>query len=228
MRTAFQVPNALAPADGVGPLYLPVLLDFRSVSTITFDLLEEQSGGVFDKAQSLYVENKNNLNPLILHFAGTDYELTVPAGAGGIFPVFTNGITQCVASTPVAASLQIQIAFVNVPMPLTQWGPITVNIAAVTATFEPTPMTLSDFSGNAGASAQVFPANAAALFRTVQNPATNINSIFLNFGGVAATDAGGSIEIPPGQSFTTGNTIDQTQWMIYAAAATPFTAKQGT
>jgi hypothetical protein len=227
MRTAFQVPNALAPADGVGPLYLPFELDFGAVSSIAFDLYEEQTNGVFDKAQCLYVDNKNNANAITFHFAGTDYEVTVPARAGGIFPIFTNGTTQCTVTTTTAAELVVPVAFVNVPMPLTQWGPITVNVANVTATFTPTVGVFNDASGNTGAgvSGVLFAANAAAIRRVVINPPTNIESIFINFGGAASSAL--TWPIAPGGIFDTETgPIDQTGWTIFAASAVPYIAKE--
>lgn len=221
IQPAFKTGMMLRPA--AHPIGLPVNLDFGTLAEVVFDLEREQTLGQIDFVQSIYVSNFDNADVLVITLPGGQI-IHVPAGAEGWFPVaaeFGKFIGKFV--TTAVPGLTIPIVLANVPVASQQWGPITVNIADVTATFTPTVGTFSNESGNAGASAQLFAANPAAIRRVVQNPASNINSIFINFGGAAADAT--TFEIPPGGKFDTETgPIDQTQWMIYAPAATPFVA----
>lgn len=220
-----QIFSGLAPVQG--PKCLGDTLDFSAVAQINLDLTQEETTGQIDYIQTLYVNNSDNLNALEFLFEGTNQLLTIPAGASGIWPVFVTGPVRCKVTTTIAANLLIPILWINVPMPLTQWGPQTVNIAAVTATFAPTVAAWNNFSGNtAVASAALFAAKANAKRRIVINPASNPGSLWINFGGVAAVTAPPSIEIPPGATFDSGATIDQTDWTIIAAAVMPYAAKE--
>lgn len=227
IKTGFRVGNMWHPtahplAMELGPF------DFSTLSSYTFDLEREQTNNQIDFVQTLYVNNFDNLNTLTILLPGGQ-ELNIPAGASGYYPAVCEwGKFVAVISTTPAANLSIQVIAMNVPVASQQWGPIDVNVAAVTATFTPTVGTFNDHSGNAGANAQLFAANALALRRLVQNPATSINSIFIAFSNADASLAG-HVEIPPGASFDTGTgPIDTTRWNIYAAAATAFTAKEMT
>lgn len=221
IQPAFKTGMMLRPV--AHPIGLPVTLDFGTLSEIVFDLEREQTLGQIDFVQSLYVSNFDNANVLTVTLPGGQV-IHVPAAAEGWFPVAAEfGKFVGKFTTTPAADLSIPIVLANVPVASQQWGPITVNVAGVTATFTPTPGTFTDASGNAGASATLFAANADAIRRIVQNPAANINPIYINFGGVAA--AATTFEIPPGGKFDTETgPIDRTEWTIYAAAATPFVA----
>lgn len=224
IKSSFKHGIMLRPATGE-PLAIRVDLDFSSVSEIIFDLEKEQTLNYIDFVQTIYISNFNNADPLVVTLPGGQV-IHVPAQAEGYYPVVAEfGKFVGKFATPAIADLIIPIVLMNVPVASQQWGPITINVDSVIATFTPTVGVFTDASGNAGASAELFAANAGAIRRIVQNPANNINSIFINFGGVAASAT--TFEIPPGGKFDTETgPVDQTQWTIYAAAATPFVAYQ--
>lgn len=220
---AFKTGMMMRPVDH--PIALPVQMDFSTDSILAIDLYTEQVSNRIDFVQALYVSNYANSNVLTVEIVG-GMVFHVPAGAEGWYPIAAEfGKFTAVFSTTPDSGLIIKALLANVPVASQQWGPITVN-ATVNASATPVAMTLTDYSGTAGASAQLFAANADALRRFVQNPATNINSVFLAFGdGVASATTFG---IPPGGLFDTGiGPIDRTKWNIYAPAATPFVAYEG-
>lgn len=218
---SFKTGIMLQPQDM--PIALPVQLDFSATGRIEFDLQREQTNNIIDFVQTIYVNNVASAQPITFTFPGGQ-QLDVPAGAQGYYPVAAEfGKFTLIAES--AGGLIIPIQLLNVPTPSQQWGPITVSVQNVTATFTPTAGTFSDMSGNttAGASAALFAANANAIRRVVKNPTQNMESIFINFGGVAASAL--TWEIPPGGEFDTGTgPIDQTAWDIFAVNAIPFIA----
>lgn len=229
IEPALKIGNMRRPEDY--PRGLPVTLEFGTVATQEFDLEGPQTLGQLDFVQTIYVDNGDNLNALTLRLPGGQ-RLVIPATAQGFYPVvcpvakFTLN-----ASTTIAANLQVPIILMNVPVSSQQWGPITVNVASVTATFTPTPGEWSDASGSiavGNTSQTLFPASATAIRRVVQNPSGNIGSLWINFGGVAASPAD-SIEITPGSSYDTATgPIDRTEWTIIAASTLSYIAKEMT
>lgn len=224
---------ALLPGNQIGimrrpeshPIALPVVLNFTGVSRIEFDLEREQTLQSIDFVQTIYVDNSDNANTLTLTFPGGQ-RIVIPATAQGYYPVAAT-IGKFVLVAETLPGVQIPIFMLNVPVPSFQWGPVNVDIANVTATFTPTVGVAAAAAQVAAASAELFAANANAIRRIVRNPSGNINSVYINFGGVPATAAGDSLEIPPGGQFDTGTgPIDQTQWTVYAPANTTITKIQ--
>ena len=215
-----QVFNGLAPKQG--PKMLGQVLDFSAVSEIDIDLFEQIVTGQIDYIQTIYVNNTDNNNAIQFEFEGTRQVLNVPANASGNFPVFVSGNSVRVkVTTPAVADLEIPIIWLNVPMPLTQWGPVNVT-ANVSTAVQAGAATLVSDNTTAGTSAALLAANAAAIRRVVQNPPTNAESIFINFGGVAASAL--TLALAPGQSFDTGSgPIDRTAWTVFSVNAVPFT-----
>lgn len=221
---AFKTGMMMRPVDH--PIALPISMDFSTESSQAVDLWAEQTNNSIDFVQALYVSNYNNSAVLTVEIVG-GMVFHVPAGAEGWYPIAAEfGKFTALFSTTPDSGLIIKALLANVPVASQQWGPITVNVDQVTATLTPVAAAFTDFSGTAAASAELFAANSNALRRIVQNPATNLNSIFINFGGVAASAT--TFEIPPGGTFDTGSgPIDKTQWLIYASASTPFVAFEG-
>lgn len=226
-KTEFPVWNGYAPLQG-GPKAVPISLDFGTLSSIDFDLIDSVQRGVIDFVQSVWVDNSDNTDELTLLFGQTAQRLVVPALAQGLWPVIAPSGLRCTASTIAVASLKVQLIFLNVPMPMTQFGPVSVT-ANVTASATPITGPYTDASGNttADVSTTLFAANAAAKRRIVQNPPINPESIWINFGGVAAVKSSPSWEIVPGDKFDTGTgPIDRTEWTIIADNAIAYTAKE--
>lgn len=234
-RTAFGIFNGMAPVT-IGPegqqlpapKCLPYRFDFSSVSEITDDLLTENISGELKFVQSVYINNRDNDVEFRIKFAVTNQEIVCPANCTGIFPVFAPDQTKFTGTMTAQANRIVEVLFLNIPMPLTQWGPTTVNIANVTATFTPTKGAFSDASNTTtpATSTILFASNANAIRRVVQNPSSNVESLWINFGGAAASSSD-SIEITPGGKFDTDTgPIDTTEWTIIAVNAIPYVAKE--
>jgi len=220
---AFKTGMMMRPVNH--PIALPISMDFSTESSQAVDLYAEQTNNTIDFVQALYVSNYSNTAVLTVEIVG-GMVFHVPAGAEGWFPIAAEfGKFTALFTTAPTSNLIIKALLANVPVASQQWGPITVN-ASVSASATPIGMTLTDYSGTAGASAQLFAANVSALQRIVQNPAANINPIYLAFSNGAASAT--TFQIPPGSTFNTGiGPIDRTRWNIYAPAATPFVAYEG-
>ena len=213
VKTSFPVFNGYAPKEG--PKALPVPFDFSSVGTMSFDLLLENTEGILQFVQSVYVDNSDNPGPLTITFAQTRQRLIVPANSQGNYPVICPDQTQVTMSSPVNASAVGRIILMNVPMPYTQWGPVTVNINAIT------PVVASNFSGTiaAGGVSQVaIPANAARLGFTIQNASNEAEILLIDFGTAAAP--GSAIELLPGQIFPPNGSPYISRQSINVRAAT--------
>lgn len=228
-KTSFPVLNGYAPQEG-GPKAVPITLDFNTETSYEFDLVDEVARDVIKFVQSVWVDNFDNPNALILSFSQTGQRLVVPAGAQGTWPVIAPLGLRCIATTSAGVGVICKLILLNVPMPQTQFGVNTINIAAVNATFIPTPVTMADASGTTtpATSTQLFAADATAKYRLVTNPPENAESIWINFQNTAAVNDQTSIEIPPGGKYETTNAIDQSKWNIYAVGAVTYSAKQGT
>lgn len=214
-----------------GPKAVTVALDFTTDNEIDIDFTVIQQLGALSFLQSVFVDNRVNPNALVLTFDQTGQIIQIPALSQGIYPVIATVSSKCVATTIAGANVICSLIGLNMPMPLTQWGPTTVNIGNVTATFTPTAATAADASGviaAGGTSQQLFAANLNAKRRIIQNPAANNDSIFIQFGGVAAVVGSPSIEISVGQEFDTSTgPIDQTRWNIISANTNDvYTAKE--
>lgn len=198
--TAYSVFNGMAPKEG--PKALTFDFDLRTVGTLTDDLLLENTNGVIQFVQTAYVDNSTNPNPLTIYFPITRQKLVVPATAQGNWPVFSPDQTQFTVSTTPDPGAIGTIIFLNVPMPLTTWGPQTINANITAETITPV-IAATDLSDaiTAGGSSQIaIPANASRKGFVVQNPSDQIEPLYLDFGGTAAAQYT-SIEILPGEMF---------------------------
>jgi hypothetical protein len=126
-KPAFRVFNGLAPEEM--PKGMPWVYDFSSVGDQSFDLQLENTGGIIQMVQSIFVDNSDNAAPVTIQFTITNQRLVIPANAQGIWPVIAPLQTQIRAITTPSAALKVTIILLNVPMPYTQWGPSTTNIA---------------------------------------------------------------------------------------------------
>ena len=195
---AFSAFNGYAPKEGPKCLTYPFDLTTGS-GTIEDDLLLENTNGVIQFVQSVYVDNSTNINPLTIIFKITRQKLVIPAGAQGIWPVFSIDQTQFSISTVVDPSATGALIFLNVPMPLTQWGPTTVN-ANVTPIVKAG--NLLDWSGAivAGNTSQVaIPANINTNGWMIQNPPEEVEVLYLDFSVTATTTT--SVQLAPGEKF---------------------------
>lgn len=202
MKTAFGISNGYAPAQG--PKGLPGYFDFTNSATVEFDLLQEETSGVIQNPQSIYIDNSQNRNSLVLTFGVTNQRLSIPAYASGIWPIFSADQLK-VSATSVAGTIaaggagQVYFIILNVPMPLTQWGPISVSAELS--------LTRGEFANfgmvtAGGVSEEIIPANLLRKRIVIVAAADNAESIWINFADPAANDET-SFELIPGGSYDT-------------------------
>lgn len=225
MKAAFSTFNGYGPKEGVKAL--PVAFDFSVLDVIDFDLLIENTSGVFQFVQSVWIDNSDNPGALTLIFGVTNQRIVAPAFSQGCWPVITVDQTRVRLSSPNHAAAVGQIILMNVPMAYTQSGPFTANVTAAAIA----PVVADDFSDTialGGASQVAIPANPARLGFLIQNPANEIAPLFVNFTDAASIVAG-SVEILPGAMFPPNGAPYVSQEEITINAATTghrFTAKE--
>lgn len=196
LKTAFPVFNGYAPMQG--PKALPITLDFTAVQEIRFDLLLEETNGVIQYIQSIWVDNADNLSPLILTFSQTQQRLVIPAGAQGAWPVITPDQTQVRAQT--VGGVVCQVILLNVPLAPEQYGPVTVNANVSPAPYQATPANgFNNVVSSAGTA--IFGANAARRALSFTNLPGNIDPIEIDVAGFHL------ITLLPGQDWQTSNFV---------------------
>lgn len=195
MKTAFPIYNGYAPAEGAKGL--PVDLNFTVNATLDFDLMLENAQGVIQYVQSMWVDNSTNPNALTFNFGTTSQRVTIPAFASGVWPVITSDQLRVRISSTVGATSLAQVIFLNVPMPLTQSGPINVTAGPV-----PASVVVANISGTitTGGVSQLLHA-ASPLIRNfvLQAPSTNTESLWYNY-QLAANVGSPSLELRPGDT----------------------------
>ena len=215
---AFGAFNGMVPKEG--PKVLTYPFDFSSGSgTLEDDLLLENTNGVIQFVQSVYVDNSANPNPLTILFRITRQKIVIPANAQGIWPVFSIDQTQFQLSTTVNANAVGTLIFLNVPMPLTQWGPqtITANVSPIQKAGN-----IIDWSGTitTGGTFQVgIPANINTVGWIIQNPPDATEVLYVDFAvsGTIAT----SIQLAPGE------TLEQLSGVVFVGAVNIMAATTG-
>lgn len=226
---SWPVSNGYAPEGG--PKALPISLDFTAIAAIAIDLVQELQSGAINMIQSVYIDNSNNANAFTLLWDQTGQRIVVPALAGGIWPVITpKDNSRFIAST--VAGPVIGIILLNVPMPLTQWGPQTLNVGNVNPVIVPF-TDRSGFIAAGGVSQVLMAANGARKYFFVENPSTEAESLFVNFGAAASVNGAAtpdSVEIMPGGMWPPAGTNIVTGQAINVNAATighKYIAKEG-
>lgn len=219
IKTAFPTFNGYAPKEGVKAL--PIFFDFRTVAVLEFDLLLENTQGSIQMVQSVWVDNADNPNSIEILFGVTNQRVVVPANVQAMCPVITVDQTRVKITGTINPDAVGQIILMNVPMPYTQVGAVTVNVPAINVAAI-TPVTATDHSGTitaGGTSQSAIPANTSRLGFTVQNPTNEIEPLYINF--TSAAGAGNSIEILPGQIFPpNGSPYVSTEEITINAATT--------
>jgi hypothetical protein len=220
----YKTRNGLAPA--IGPVGLPVTLNFPD-RTATFDLdftktIQDRD---IDIIQSVWVDNADNPNKLIIQCDQTQQRLVIPAFAQQSLPIICPQDPRLNVScdgNQVFAG-KVQLIFQNIPVPIASWGPIDVTLNNVTVSQKPLGSNFTASTGNTGgASVVALAANVNATRRIIANPANNAETLYLQFGGVADASA---LPLLPGEKFDTENgPIDQSAWQVFSVNNIPFSA----
>lgn len=194
-KPAFGIWNGYAPASG--PKAMPYTFDFSDTTLITDNLLDENTRGIMQFVQGMYVDNFDNPTPFVITFDVTAQRIVVPANSCGTFPVLAPDQTGFRATQSQGTIVYVQ--FLNVPTAWCIWGPVTVNTVPVAPAS-------GNLSGGgialSGVSEILLAANVNRLGYIIENPPANVNSIWINFGvGNPAAADQTSFEISPGGYF---------------------------
>lgn len=202
-KTEFPIFNGYAPLK-TGPKAIPITLDFTTLAERDFDLIDATARGVIDFVQSIWVDNSDNDNSLTLTFSQTAQRLVVPANAQGIWPVIAPQGLRCVATTTPGVGVICQIILMNVPMPMTQFGPVTVQTLNVTASATPVQsnITTTSYTLPSGLSTQALAANGNRKRIVLQAAGNNAGPLTVQFGGGATLGAG--LTLGPGERWDSG------------------------
>lgn len=151
LRAVFGSNNGLAPTEG--PMALTVKPDFSSAATVQLSFEEEINGGHISWLQSVYIDNADGDDPVILQMVGyTEQRIVCQPGTQQHFPIIGNGtaftVTAAVDATPVLIFQNVPVAAVvsapgitdlPVPLPVDIVSSIVIRVSA--QTFVPTDLT---------------------------------------------------------------------------------------
>ena len=204
LKTSFNTFNGYAPKEGVKAL--PLDFDFTSVGRIQLDLLNENTQGVIQFVQSVWVDNSDNPNALVITFGVTGQRITVPANAHGMWPVIAIDQVQFTLESVVDPDATGQIILMNVPMAYTQGGPTVVTVNFPPGTIVDTQPYQADPANTFNASVDdagtpIFAANAARRALTFSALGSNIDPIEISVGGFPIAT------LLPGENWSSGNWV---------------------
>lgn len=118
------VPNMRVPLQGAQAF--PILLDHTANGTLDGDLSNGFYSGVFDYAQSVYIDNRNNASTFKLTFPGlgpNGFVVQAQPYTQGYYPV-SMAMGDGRFSSNTTPGIKIAVVFYNVPMPYFTWGPV--------------------------------------------------------------------------------------------------------
>ena len=123
-KTGMRVYNGLAPIEL--PIGMPLSYPFpggAGLLTIDDDLLLPLTEGQISFVQSVWVDNADNDATVQIVFDGTGQRLIIPSRSQGVYPVFVgNPAHYHITSALVAAAYNVNLIFLNVPMPHAVWS----------------------------------------------------------------------------------------------------------
>lgn len=174
------VPNMRVPIQGAQSL--PLILDFTNATALQGDLQASFQSGVFDFAQSIFIDNSENTAAVSLVFPGAGPKgqtITAQPFSQGYYPISPAvGDGRFTAAT--AGGIQIPVTFYNVPMPYFTWGPGTNSVVVPTLAnlaFPPLALILGDNQLVAGIGGEtvkmyrgMFQVDGAAILKFTDGP----------------------------------------------------------
>lgn len=201
-----------------GPRASRYVLDFSAATLLLVERHPFEAQGELEFVQSVYVDNSANGSAVTLTSELTNQSITIPPASQGYFPFLVpNGIDIWAAT---AGGVEITIHLLNIPVPASCWGIASPGGGAGGGTAgifvdRGTTITL-------GGTAQTLMASNTARRRLIIENPTNApagESIFINFGAVAAADET-SIEITPAGWYDSGSGPVSNQSVSVIAATT--------
>lgn len=217
----FPFSNGYAPDIDEGPRGIPLQFDFSLDTDFDVNFAEAQAAGRIGQIQSIYIDNTQNAFALSILVKATGQRIVIPAQTEAVRPILSDVVFQAVFTSTVSAA-KVVVVPLNIALAPYTYGPLTVNAtsSAVTGLYTDRSVAAT------GATQILMAANALRKGYIIQNPSTEIESIWVNF-GAAATIGSPSVEITPGSSLPPYLGISTQQIQVIAAtAAHPIIAKE--
>lgn len=117
---AFQTYNGFAPKEK--PKVLPITLDFSTYTSVDINLLNENTKGVLQFVQSIYIDNKDNADPLEVTIPVTGQRITCPSSCQGTFPIYA--VDQFQATFACVGGNDAKVHLCNFAQPYSVWQTI--------------------------------------------------------------------------------------------------------
>ena len=211
---AKPISNGKTPVEG--PRALPVQYDFSVQPSYQTDLtLIKQLGG-FSIVQSLFIDNSEGNEPVVVKENVMGQSISVPAGSQGFFPILVASADVFTVSS--IGSGAAQVIYINVPIAPQEWDALvsnpvvlnpqpvadaildaTVSGGRVKVSTLPTVAVVSDGSGTiaAGGAAQIaLAANPNRQGYLIQNvDETNLEGLYYSLTGAAAIGTAGTFSL---------------------------------
>lgn len=178
-----------------GPSILTTTLDFTGVNqTYVLDLTLAQQGLVFGPARSIYANNSQNPNPLLITIQGTGSNIVIPALSIGLLPIsaLMNSKIQVFSVGGAVAGSMVEFELYNYERPpyvYTSAAPLVAGAQVEALAQTANTIIGRNTSLTAGVSTNVFPnvSNVRqVLFQNIGDAAGNANDVWWNI-GITAT-----------------------------------------
>lgn len=111
--------NALVPAEG--PKVVTIAFDFSQARTFNVDFQELIQSGKLACVASVFVDNSQNTNEILLTVQGTAQPLKIPPNSQGTFPIYALKIARFTIYSASTTALATML-FSNSTQPLAVWG----------------------------------------------------------------------------------------------------------
>jgi hypothetical protein len=116
----YGVNNVIVPKGG--PKIAPARLDFGTTAEIVVNGLEIVSNGNIEFLQGMFIDNADNIDPLICTMSdGTGQRIICPARGQGYFSMLQPNPPIIRFATPQMVGRVINVAFYNVPIQSQVW-----------------------------------------------------------------------------------------------------------
>lgn len=233
---AFGISQGQVPDPKIGARSLALILDFTQGQNVGLNQQIDPSLNGLDTVQTIFIDNSNSNTATIINLQGVNEKIVAPPYSQGFFPILFTGLN-LIAACQSGGNVLVPIQLINVQLQLQIWsvttpgaiqGTVAVSGTVITA---PKPGAFTDRSGqvaSAGVSQLLVGANGSRQRMLIQNPGsangqfpgagTTIETLYINFTNAAGVDNGTSIELQPGGTFDTTETVSTEA--IYVTAAT--------
>jgi len=197
------VSNGYAPDVEQGPRVARVKVTLAAGVQYVLNMQDVLAGEQIDKIQTIYIDNRDGLNPTTINSSVIGLPVVVPAFADAILPFFlSRGDTRLLIDRADAGT--VTLGFLNVPLPAIVYGPNGTVVFDPTIEALLTPPNVATKTNVAANAADVLllAANTARKGASVFNDSVSA-TLYLSLGTVAASAASYTVQLLPGQFYET-------------------------